>query len=116
VIVSPIDKVEFEHAWKNGAWHCYQPLSFDLASSEGIREKAARWSGHMTGLSRAPEQVRPHFIVGRPSNDALFEDYRRAIDLLRASALEPNVFEEAQIDALIDLIQDEISAHDRYMD
>lgn len=112
VIVSPIDTVEFEHAWKNGAWHCYQPLSFDLASPEGIREKAARWSGHMTGLSRAPEHVRPHFIVGRPSNIALLDDYRRAIDLLRASALEPDVFEEAQVDALIDLIQDEINTHD----
>lgn len=116
VIVSPIDTVEFEHAWKNGAWHCYQPLSFDLASPEGIREKAARWSGHMTGLSRAPEEVRPHFIVGRPSNDALYDDYRRAIDLLRASALEPDVFEEAQVDALIDQIQDEINTHDAHID
>lgn len=115
MIVSPVDKVEFEYAWKNGAWHCYQPLSFDLASSDGIREKAARWSGHMTGLSRAPEKVRPHFIVGRPSNDALADDYRRAIDLLRASALEPDVFEETQVDALIDLIQDEINTHDRDM-
>ncbi len=114
VIVSPIDKVEFEHAWKNGAWHCYQPLSFDLASGDSIREKAARWSGHMTGLSRAPEQVRPHFIVGAPSNGALVDDYRRAIDLLRASALTPDVFEESQVDALIDLIQDEINTHDAH--
>lgn len=112
VIVSPIDQVEFDHAWKNGAWHCYQPLSFDLASGDSIREKAARWSGHMTGLSRAPEKVRPHFIVGSPSNDALSDDYRRAIDLLRASALTPNVFEETQVDALIELIQNEINSHD----
>ncbi|RYG75630.1 MAG: DUF3037 domain-containing protein, partial [Alphaproteobacteria bacterium] len=32
IIVSPIDEVEFDHAWKNGAWHCYQPLSFDLTT------------------------------------------------------------------------------------
>ena len=114
VIVSPIDKVEFEHAWKNGAWHFYQPLSFDLASGDSIREKAARWSGHMTGLSAAPEVVRPHFIVGSPADSALEVDYRRAIDLLRASPLNPEVFEETQIDDLIELIQREINAHDSH--
>jgi Protein of unknown function (DUF3037) len=39
-ISSSLDCVEFEHAWKNGAWHCYQPLSFDLANEENIRDKA----------------------------------------------------------------------------
>ena len=34
------DHVEFEHAWKNGAWHCYQPISFDLANEENVRDKA----------------------------------------------------------------------------
>lgn len=111
-IVSPIDKVEFEHAWKNGAWHCYQPLSFDLVSAEGIREKAARWSGHMTGLSKASETVRPHFVVGAPADPALDDDYRRAIDLLRASQLGPLVFEESQIDQMINQIADAMAAHD----
>src|SRR5438046_2141752 len=47
-IESRIDAVEFQHAWKNGAWHCYQPLSFDLANEEVIREKARRWAGLMS--------------------------------------------------------------------
>ncbi len=114
MIVSPIDQVEFEHAWKNGAWHCYQPLSFDLSSGDGIREKAARWSGHMTGLSQAPEAVMPYFIVGGPSNGTLDDDYRRAIDLLKASALSPAVFEESQVDELIDMIEGAFAAHDAH--
>jgi Protein of unknown function (DUF3037) len=24
------DEVEFQYAWKNGVWHCLEPLSFDL--------------------------------------------------------------------------------------
>jgi hypothetical protein len=111
-IVSPIDKVEFDHAWKNGAWHCYQPLSFDLASGDSIREKAARWSGHMTGLSKSREEVRPYFVVGAPADPALDDDYRRAIDLLRASAMAPAVYEESQVDTLIDHIADKIASHD----
>jgi hypothetical protein len=39
-ITSSLDHVEFEHAWKNGAWHCYQPISFDLANEENVRDKA----------------------------------------------------------------------------
>lgn len=111
-IVSPIDKVEFDHAWKNGAWHCYQPLSFDLASGDSIREKAARWSGHMTGLSKSREEVRPYFVVGAPADPTLDDDYRRAIDLLRASAMTPAVYEESQVDTLIDHIADKIASHD----
>lgn len=112
-ISSPIDEVEFQHAWKNGAWHCYQPLSFDLATSDGIREKAARWSGHMTGLSQAKEAVKPHFIVGPPNNPALEDDFRRAIELLKASALSPLVFEEREAEALVETIEVEMREHDR---
>jgi hypothetical protein len=40
-IVSPLDRLEFTHAWKNGVWHCYQPLSFDLASEDSIATRLA---------------------------------------------------------------------------
>jgi hypothetical protein len=113
LISSPIDEVEFQHAWKNGAWHCYQPLSFDLVTSEGIREKAARWAGHMTGLSRADEKIKPHFIVGPPTDPKLGDDYRRALDLLRASALNPDVYEEREIDKLVANIEREMGSHDQ---
>jgi hypothetical protein len=70
-ISSPRFEVEFEHAWKNGQWHCIQPLSFDLAGADGIQDKAARWVGHMVGLSKSKEQFRPYFIVGKPSDPTL---------------------------------------------
>ena len=37
------DEVEFQYAWKNGVWHCLEPVSFDLSSADSIREKAHRW-------------------------------------------------------------------------
>ena len=33
------DTIEFDKAWKNGAWNCYQTLSFDLKRSESIKNK-----------------------------------------------------------------------------
>jgi hypothetical protein len=99
-VVSLVDEVKFDSAWKNGVWHCYQALSFDL-TSDGIREKAARWSGHMTGASKSSEKIKPYFIVGAPSESSLDDDYRRAIELLRVSALEPLVFEEKDANLLV---------------
>ena len=93
-IVSTIDEVEFDGALKNGVWHCYQALSFDLTNEENIRRKAARWAGHMLGISQANEQVRPYFLVGAPSQTSLSPTYEKAIALLRASNLKPVVFEE----------------------
>ena len=111
-IISSIDEVEFENAWKNGAWHCYQALSFDLASPENIRDKAARWCGHMSGIAHASEEVKPHFVVGAPSDPALDFAYRQAIQLLRGSALAPEVFEEFQSNELVQQIEAEMLAHE----
>jgi hypothetical protein len=113
VVVSPLDEVQFDNAWKNGAWHCYQPLSFDLTTAEGIREKAERWSGRMLGASKADEEIKPHFYVGAPSDKSLRLHYERAVELLKASPLNPQVFEEEQIDDFIREIVSEMqtSAH-----
>jgi hypothetical protein len=111
-VVSAIDEVQFGHAWKNGAWHCYQALSFDLASPDGIREKAARWSGHMLGISKASEAVKPYFVVGAPLDLALTQHYHRAIELLRASPLSPSVYEEGDVDDLVEEIVHDMREHD----
>jgi hypothetical protein len=112
LIRSAVDQVEFDHAWKNGAWHCYQPLSFDLSSNENIREKAARWAGHMLALEKADEPFKPHFVVGAPTNPQFQNAYERAVALLRLSPGAPEVIEESATVGLVDKIEDELRAHD----
>lgn len=110
-ITSPVDQVEFEHAWKNGAWHCYQPLSFDLSNEENIRDKARRWAGHMLALRNPNEPFKPHFFVGAPSDNRLEDAYRSAIKILRLSPVDLQIVEESDIETLVDQIEDEIRAH-----
>ncbi len=112
IISSDVDQVTFDHAWKNGAWHCYQPLSFDLSSNENIREKAARWAGHMLALKDSVEPFKPHFVVGVPSNPQLQIAYERAVALLRLSPGAPEVIEESAAEGLVDKIERELRAHD----
>ncbi len=107
------DAVEFDYAWKNGKWHCFQPLSFDLTTAEGIQEKAARWVGHMVGLKQAEEEFQPYFIVGEPSDTALATAYERAIDFIRAAPLNPEIVSEKEMDGLANDLADKVHAHDQ---
>ncbi|UQD99354.1 DUF3037 domain-containing protein [Bradyrhizobium japonicum] len=112
-IASSKDEVEFEHAWKNGKWHCYQPLSFDLATVDSIQEKAARWVGHMVGLSSASEKFHPYFIVGKPSEPTLQSAYRRALDFIADAPLQPTIVPEEEVEAFANDLADRVHSHER---
>jgi hypothetical protein len=111
-IHSSIDTVVFEHAWKNSTWHCYEPVSFDLANEDSIREKARRWVGHLTTVRESTEPFKPHFIVGRPAAPELAAAYKAAIKMLEKSPIPSEVIEEDRIGYLVDKIEDEIRRHD----
>ncbi|MGH3428176.1 MAG: DUF3037 domain-containing protein [Mycobacteriales bacterium] len=111
VISSRLDDVRFEHAWKNGAWHCYQPISFDLVLGESIRDKAARWAGQLLALENPTEPFKAFFFVGAPANPELQEDYERALGILTLAG-NAEVYEENRIEALVDRIEADIRSHD----
>jgi hypothetical protein len=111
-IIGIDDKIEFQHAWKNGAWHVYEPVSLDLADADGIYRKVHRWLGQLTSVAPdASEEFHPYFIVGAPSDPTLEPAYRRALKILKKSPGNVEVFEEAEIDKLVDRIEDEVRAH-----
>jgi Protein of unknown function (DUF3037) len=105
------DSLEFKHAWKNGIWHCYEALSFDLADADCIKRKAREWMGHLTAVRDAPEKFKPYFIVGAPSNAKLLPAYRDAMAILKKSPVETEVFPETEADTLVALIETEVGAH-----
>lgn len=107
------DAVEFRHAWKNGRWHVYEPLSFDLSDADHIKDKARRWLGHLSAVKAgAAEDVQVHFIVGRPQNASLVPAYRNAMEILRQVPFDNDVFEEDQIEDFVNRIEDEVRHHE----
>lgn len=112
IIRSGDDEIEFQHAWKNGAWHVYEPISLDLADAEGIHRKAHRWLGALTSLANdSTEPFLPHLIVGAPSDPKLDAAYQRALRIMQKAPNQPKIFEENQVDRLVDLIEEEVRAH-----
>lgn len=110
VIVGSDDKIEFQHAWKNGAWHIYEPVSLDLADAEGIQRKAYRWLGQLTSLGQTSEPFEANFIVGAPSDPKLDTAYRRALKIL-GKPQNVTVYEEANVSEMVDRLEDEVRVH-----
>lgn len=115
VIASTLDDVTFKHAWKNGRWNVYEPISFDLAEAESIKSKAREWLGHLSAVvaDDGAEPFKPHFYVGAPSDPHLRDAYESAKKILLHAPNSPEVFEETQVDDLVAQIEDEVRSHPR---
>lgn len=112
VIAGTNDEISFKHAWKNAIWHAYEPLSLDLADADGIKDKARRWRGHLAAVADgSSEPVKLSFIVGAPKDPALDPAYRNALAILRQAVFSPRVFEDSQVDQLVDEIEGEVGAY-----
>ena len=111
-IIGKADDISFKHAWKNGVWHAYEPLSLDLADAEGIKDKARRWLGHLVAVEGASaDPVRVHFILGKPQTQVLIPAYEKAKAILLQAPGRPEIFEEDQIEGLVSGIEDEYRRH-----
>ncbi len=112
VIRSATDELDFKFAWKNGTWHCVQPLSFDLANREGIRDKARRWTGHLTAISDSTDKFIPYFVLAAPKTESLRAEFEHAISILKKSPIPPEIYFEEASDQLVEQIVREIAEHD----
>jgi hypothetical protein len=112
-IVGPTDQIAFKHAWKNGKWHAYEPISLDLADADGIKDKARRWRGHLDAVfeGKRDPNLKLNFILGAPTDHKLIPAYENAVAILRRAPSNPSIYEESEIDNLVSEIEDEVRGH-----
>jgi hypothetical protein len=94
VVRSPRGDVRFKRSFKNGIWHCVQPLSFDHSDRDTIDNKAARWAGHLMQAEEASENFQPYFIIGKPSRNSFLSAFEAAEKLLSSAPRQPVVVRE----------------------
>jgi Protein of unknown function (DUF3037) len=93
-IVVQDDEIEFQYAWKNGVWHCLEPLSFDLSSPESIRRKAHEWLGQIQSVKDSDEAFKLYLLLGEPQQDALRPAFDNAVSILRKVPVENEIVRE----------------------
>lgn len=105
------DEIEFQYTWKNGVLHCIEPVSFDLSSSDSIRDKAHRWLGWVTSVSSSPEPFCLYFLVGQPQDESLMPAYENALSILNKVPVKTVILHEQQADKLPDMFSQYMADH-----
>ena len=90
---------EFEHAWKNGVWNLYEPISFDLLKESDIREKANKWLGRALSLSESAEPFKLTFLLGAPQSARLRDAFQHAENILNKMPGKKELVKEQEAEA-----------------
>ncbi len=106
------DEMEFQYAWKNGVWHCLEPVSFDLSSADSIREKAHKWLGQILSVKDAHEPFKVYLLLGEPQQEALRPAFDKAVSILHRLPVASEVIREANAGDFSEQFAREIEAHE----
>lgn len=100
IIESPDLTLKFEYAWQNHQQHLVKPLSLDLATEEGIQEKAARNYGYLALLSQTAQENNYTFdiLVSRPTVKRLYPSYDKGLRVLESVPTSKKIIEETKIE------------------
>jgi len=60
------DSFDFDKAWKNGVWNCYQSVAFDLKKIDAIKNKVYKWSGILKELETSNESIKLYLLTTTP--------------------------------------------------
>jgi len=93
-VVVQDDEVEFQYAWKNGLWHCLEPLSFDLSSPDSIKRKAHEWLGQIQSVKDASERFKLYLLLGEPQQESLKPAFENAVSILGKVPVEKQIVRE----------------------
>ena len=110
-IVAPNYDYEFQRAWKNGIWHVYEPVSFDMVDGGAIVDKANRWVGRATSLNDSSEQFELHLLLGEPQDSRLEGQFLKAQNILRKMPGKCELIRESEADAFAAEFEREIQQH-----
>ena len=102
---------EFEHAWRNGAWNLYQPVSMDLLDAESILDKANRWLGRATNLRDSEEQFHLWMLLGEPRIEKLRPAYAKAMNILHKMPVKIDFVSEQEAGKFSSELAEEMAKH-----
>jgi len=102
---------EFDHAWKNGVWNLFQPLSMDLLDADSILDKANQWLGRATNLKDSEDEFRLWLLIGAPTTEKLKPAYSKALNILNKMPVKKNLVTEQDAAQFSHKLEQEMAMH-----
>lgn len=110
-ITAPNYEYEFQHSWKNGVWHLYEPISFDLADPNSLLDKANRWLGRATNLYESQEAFKLFLLLGEPTDQKLKNSFIKAQNILNKIPGKKEFIRESDAEGFAEEVAAELASH-----
>ncbi len=111
VIQTPAFDLPFDHAFKNERWHAIEPISFDYARREDIRDTAMHWYSYGAALSESDEFSQLYLLLGAPTNPDDKPAYEQAKRWLAKMPGHPILVEESEAEEFANTLATEMKQH-----
>ena len=112
VVKTKSDNFEFDKAWKNGIWHCYEPLSLELQTKDNIKDKVYRWAGKIQGIKQAEEKINLTLLTSLNPNYTDLKPFIREYLTSDFQNIDVELVFEEEIPQAIQRITSLINEHD----
>ena len=106
------DELEFEKAWKNGAWNCFESVSFNLTRPDSIKNKVYKWAGKLDELSSTKESLHVYLLSIFPNDHPELTAFiKHKINEKSSGNLKVELVLENNIEKVVKKIKREIDKH-----
>lgn len=106
------DELQFERAWKNGTWNCFESISFNLSRPDAIKNKVYKWVGKLEELNTSKEPLSIYLLSVLPHDHPELTTFiTKKIQAKSTENTKVVVVSEASVEPLIKKIKKEIESH-----
>lgn len=111
IVKTKNDELEFDHAWKNGKWNCFETVSFKLSRPDAIKNKVYKWVGKMEELSSSKEPINLYLLSVLPDNDQLRKFVEKKLSKKKVDHSSIQLITENEAEALVKKFHKEMEVH-----
>lgn len=106
------DELEFDKAWKNGAWNCFETVSFNLTRTDAIKNKVYKWVGKLDELNTSEEAKHIYLLSVLPHEHPELKTFIEKMIMDKSSDnTKIDIVSEDQVEVVAERIKLEMDAH-----
>jgi hypothetical protein len=107
------DTLEFDRAWKNGVWNCFETVSFNLNKSDSIKNKVYKWMGKLDELNSAKEPMCIYILSALPHDHPELNNFiNKKFKSKSTEYTKIEIVNESNVDKVVKKIKKQIVEHE----